>query len=198
MPSFATDAEVVRVVDRGFRAQGATFLEILLDSRLLVLKVQRVVHARRQHPRAEAARRALADAPLEDQLHPVGPPGVEVLAQHFLEEHAAPLRAVEDLGQRELGLQHRHLVAGLRRSLARSLEVFRAITFRTLGTSRGRTNSGSGAERPHERLGATVLAEVEGVQGPVAGRGAAGAGVAQQPAAQGAGLSDTDRCARAG
>ena len=44
-------------------------------------------------------------------MHLVGPAQVQVLADDFLEEDAAGLRSVEDLGQRELGLQDRDVVA---------------------------------------------------------------------------------------
>ena len=54
---------------------------------------------------------ASVDAPVEDQLHVVGPAHVEVLAHHLLEEDP-PLRGpVEDLGQSELGLENRDIVA---------------------------------------------------------------------------------------
>ena len=53
----------------------------------------------------------LRDAPLEDQLHLIRPAQVEVLANHLLEEDAATQRPVQDLGQRELGLEDRYVVA---------------------------------------------------------------------------------------
>ena len=52
---------------------------------------------------------------------------------------------------------------------------------------------GAGPERVHEQLVAAELAKVEGVQAPAAEARAAGAGTAQQPAAQGAGLPDAER-----
>ena len=53
----------------------------------------------------------LGDAPVEDQLHLVGPAQVQVLADDFLEEDAAGQRSVQHLGQGELGLQDGHVVA---------------------------------------------------------------------------------------
>ena len=55
--------------------------------------------------------RALGHATIEDQLHMVGAAEVEVLAHHLLEQHSALHGAVEDLGQRELRLQNRQLIA---------------------------------------------------------------------------------------
>ena len=51
------------------------------------------------------------DPAVEDQLHLVGAAEVEVLADHLLEEQAAVHRPVEHLGERELGLQDRDVVA---------------------------------------------------------------------------------------
>ena len=47
----------------------------------------------------------------KDQLHVIGPADVEVLADHFLEEDAAGGGTVEDLGQGELSLKDRNVVA---------------------------------------------------------------------------------------
>ena len=77
----------------------------------LVIDVQRRGHAFGQHARAKTARRSLGHAPLEDQLHLIGPAQVQVLADDFLEEDAARLRPIEHLGQRKLRLQDRHVVA---------------------------------------------------------------------------------------
>ena len=55
---------------------------------------------------------ALADdAPVEDQADLVGATDVEVVVQDLLEEDPPGHRAVEHLGQRELCLQDRQLVA---------------------------------------------------------------------------------------
>jgi hypothetical protein len=48
---------------------------------------------------------------VEDQADLVGAAEIEVVADQRLEEHAARVRAVEHLGQRELGLQDRELIA---------------------------------------------------------------------------------------
>ena len=57
------------------------------------------------------ARRPAGDPAIEDQLNLLGTAEVEVLADHLLEEQAAVHRPVEHLGQRELGLQDRDVVA---------------------------------------------------------------------------------------
>ena len=55
---------------------------------------------------------ALADdAPVEDQLDLVRAADVEVVADHLLEEDPPGDRRVEHLGQGELGLQDRQVVA---------------------------------------------------------------------------------------
>ncbi len=44
-------------------------------------------------------------AAIEDQLDLIGPTDVEILSDHFLEEHAAGEGPVQDLSQRELRLE---------------------------------------------------------------------------------------------
>src|SRR5207247_8273832 len=53
---------------------------------------------------------AARDASIKDQLHLVRTTDVEILAHHFFEETAARERPIEDLGQRELGLEDRELI----------------------------------------------------------------------------------------
>ena len=48
---------------------------------------------------------------IEDQLHLIGAAEVEILADDLLEEAAAGDGPIEHLGQRELGLQDRELIA---------------------------------------------------------------------------------------
>ena len=99
------------IVDRRLGPQGAALLMILLDPRTLVVDVQRRCYPLGDHAGAEPTRRLLGDPPLEDQLHVIGPADVEVLADHFLEEDAAGGGTVEDLGQGELSLKDRNVVA---------------------------------------------------------------------------------------
>ena len=80
------DAEVARVVDRGLRPQRPPFLVVLFDPGAFVVDVQGGDDALGEHPRAKTARSPLTDAPLEDQLHLVWRPEVQVLADHLLEE----------------------------------------------------------------------------------------------------------------
>src|SRR5207244_2010185 len=91
------DPDVPGVVDRGLGAQRAALLVVLLDARSFVIDMQRGGDARGEDAGAEAAGRAAGDAPAENQLDLIGPPDVEVLADHLLEEDAAGGRAVEDL-----------------------------------------------------------------------------------------------------
>jgi hypothetical protein len=60
---------------------------------------------------------AAVDPPVEDEADLVGAPGVEVVADDLFEEHPPGHRAVQHLGQGELSLQHRALVAVARGSV---------------------------------------------------------------------------------
>src|ERR1700686_2760393 len=60
---------------------------------------------------AESAGGAPAHLAIEYQADLAGTADVEVLADHLLEEDASGHRLVEHLGERELGLQDRELVA---------------------------------------------------------------------------------------
>jgi hypothetical protein len=60
---------------------------------------------------AEAAGGAVGHAPTEDELDLIGAADVEILADDVLEEDAAGDRLVEDLRERELGLEDRDVVA---------------------------------------------------------------------------------------
>ena len=77
----------------------------------LVVHVQRGHDPFGQHPGAEPARGPLGHPPLENQLHLVRPPEVQILADDLLEEGPARLGTIQHLGQRELRLQDRYVVA---------------------------------------------------------------------------------------
>src|SRR2546427_1938602 len=57
-----------------------------------------------QYTRAETARRGADDLARENQLHPVGPPQVEVVADDFFEKLPTGQRPIHDLGEAELHL----------------------------------------------------------------------------------------------
>lgn len=80
------DPEVVRVSERAFGSASPPLLEILFQVEVLVLDVQAGMHPVLDHPRAERPRRLLGHHPIEDQLHPVGPPQIQVVANDFFEE----------------------------------------------------------------------------------------------------------------
>ena len=98
----SADIEVVGVVDHRLGAQGATFLVVLLDARVLVVDVQRRDDPVGYHAGSVPRGRASGDASVEDQLHVVGAAEVEVLAHDLLEEDPSLDGAVEDLRQGEL------------------------------------------------------------------------------------------------
>jgi hypothetical protein len=108
--SFA-NAELVSVVNGGLGAQGALLFVILLDPGALVINVDGGCDAPGEDAGAQAARGAAGDAAVKDQLDLVGPAEIEVLADDLFEKQPAVNRAIEDLGQRKLGLQDRDIVA---------------------------------------------------------------------------------------
>src|SRR5512139_891940 len=105
-----TDLEVIGIVDGRFGPEGLAFLVVLLDLGLLVLHVERGHDPLRQDAGAEAAWGPAGDAAVEEELHLIGPPEVEILADHLFEEPAARERTVEDLGEGELALQDRQVI----------------------------------------------------------------------------------------
>lgn len=105
------DPEVASVVDRGLGPKGAVELVVLLDLGVLVVDVQRWLHAVVEHPGPKPPRGGLDDAAAEEERDAVGPSGVQVVAAHLLEEDPAGKGAVQDLGAGELGLQDGDVVA---------------------------------------------------------------------------------------
>jgi hypothetical protein len=109
------DPEVAGVVDGGLGAKGDSFFVILLDPAGLELDVQRRDDAIGEDPGAEAARcgplAAPDDPPVEDGGHAVGSTEVDVVADDLFEEDPHSNGTVEDLGERELGLKDRDVVA---------------------------------------------------------------------------------------
>ena len=96
-------------------AQGPAFLVVLLDGGVLVVDVQARGDPGGDNPGPEPSRCRVGSAPpqlaVEDEADLVGAADVEVVVQHLFEEDPPGDRAVQDLGQGELGLQHRELVA---------------------------------------------------------------------------------------
>src|SRR6201981_3058184 len=105
------NAEVVSVVDDRLGPQGAVFLVVLLDARVLVIDVQGRGDILRDHPGAKACSRMARYPALEDEFDLLRAAEIEVLADHLLEEQATMHRSVEDLGGGELHLQDRDSVA---------------------------------------------------------------------------------------
>ena len=105
------DLEVEGIVKGGFGAQRTSFFVILLDATPFVIQMQGRGHAFGQDPRKKPPWCAFRDATLEDQLHVVGAPDVQVLANHFFKEDAPREGPVQHLGQRELCLQNGEFVA---------------------------------------------------------------------------------------
>jgi len=105
------NAEIVGVVDGGLGAQGAVFLVVLLDARVLVIDIQGRRHVLSNDAGAETSGGSRRNPAIEDEPDFFWSAEVEILTDDVLEEEAAVLGLVEDLGERELGLQDGNLVA---------------------------------------------------------------------------------------
>src|SRR5215469_2128171 len=105
------DPEVVSVVDGRLGPQGAVFLVVLLDARVLVIDIQGWGDILCDHPGSEAGFRIAPDRAIEDEFDLFGAAEIEVLADHLLEEQTTVQRSVEDLGGGELRLQNRDIIA---------------------------------------------------------------------------------------
>jgi hypothetical protein len=77
---------------------------ILLDPGALVIDVKGGCDLG-EDARAHASRGAAGDAAVKDQRDLIRAAQIEVFADHLFEKQAAVHRAIEHLGQRELGLQ---------------------------------------------------------------------------------------------
>ena len=107
------DVEIRRVVDRGFRAEGALLFEVLLDVRGLVLDVQTGLDAIGDDAGAVAPRRGRRpprDAMRKQQADPVGSPEVQILANDRFEEVAALHGTGKHLREADLHLLQREPV----------------------------------------------------------------------------------------
>src|SRR5262245_41485050 len=107
----SADVEVASVIDGGFGSRGLAFLMLRLYPALLIVYVQRRGDALADDARAEATGCVAHDPAVEHQAHSAGAADIQVLADDFLEEQAPCDRLIEDLSERELGLQDRDLVA---------------------------------------------------------------------------------------
>lgn len=109
------DPEVAGVVDGGLGPQRDPALVVLPDRGVLVVDVQARGDSLGDDSGAEPARggpRSLPDdPPVEDQPDLVRAADVEVVPDHLLEEDPPAHRLVQHLGEGELRLQDRHLVA---------------------------------------------------------------------------------------
>jgi hypothetical protein len=84
---------------------------VLLDPGVFVIDVQGRSYVLRQDAGPEPPRRLAGDLAIEDQLDFLRASEIEVLADHLLEEQPAVQRPIEHLGQGELGLQDRDVIA---------------------------------------------------------------------------------------
>ena len=119
-------------------------------------------------------RGASGDAPVEDQLHVVGTPQVNVLPDDLLEQHPSLDGAVEDLGQGELRLKHGDVVADARRPVGSGERVRQARQpFAQQGVD-PRRRQAVGQALHHRRVGASQDAVVQRLERdvPLGGRSA--------------------------
>src|SRR5215831_3861840 len=101
----AADTKVACVVDGRFGSQCLQQLVILLDTRLLVVDMQRRHDAVGDDAGTETAWCAADDLAVEYQAHLAWPTDVQVLADHLFEKDPPGHRLIEHLGERELRLQ---------------------------------------------------------------------------------------------
>jgi hypothetical protein len=116
------DVEIRRVVDRRFRAEGALLLEVLLHVRRLVLDVETGLHPIGDHARAIAPRRGRRpsrDAVGKQLADALGPPEVQILADHRFKEVATLHGAGKDLREADLHLLEREPMRVAGRAIGR-------------------------------------------------------------------------------
>jgi hypothetical protein len=130
--------------------RGFAVLVVLLDAAVLVVDVQARGHRVGDDPSAEYPWGVASDLPTEDQADLVGAADVEVVSDGLLEKDPPRDRFVQHLGQAELGLQDRELVAVARRAVRRGERVRQPgqpLTQQRVDTVRGQAI----AERLHPR-----------------------------------------------
>ena len=109
------DAEVARLVQRGFRSERSSFLQVLFDLGLLVVQVEVGAGPGGDDLGPEGpwggVLAAQADLAVEDDVHLVRPADVDVVADQLLEEDPPGGGPVQRHGGGELGLLDRQLPA---------------------------------------------------------------------------------------
>lgn len=105
-----SDAEIVGIVEGGLGAQRALLLEVMLDVAALVGDVQTRIDAGGDDAGGEPAGRGPGDLARKEELDVIGPPEVEILADHAFKEFAAAERAIEHLGATDFELENRELI----------------------------------------------------------------------------------------
>src|SRR4249920_1104993 len=101
----AADTKVGGVFDGFFGSKPLQQFVVLLDTRLLIVDMQRGNDAIRDDAGTEPPWGAAVDPAVEDQAHLARPTNVQILADHLFEEDASRHGLVEHLGERELRLQ---------------------------------------------------------------------------------------------
>src|ERR1019366_4620863 len=105
----ALDTEIGGAVHHGLDPEGTAFLQVLLDPRMLVERVDGHLGSPGHHPGGELALGVAADPARKDELDLVGSSDVEVVGDRRLEEGAGPAGGVEDAGAAEFDLAHGEL-----------------------------------------------------------------------------------------
>ena len=105
------DAEVARVVDGGLGSERTSLLEILLDLAVLVVRLQLRLHAVVNDAGAEPTWGAAGDLATEHDLHVVGTPERELVAERELKPVADVVRTREHAGVGEFHLPDREAIA---------------------------------------------------------------------------------------
>ena len=93
----SANTKITRVVDGRFGPESLPLLVVLLDTRLLVIDMQRGDDALGNDTGTESTRRAAVDLAIEDQADLARATDVQVLADHLLEEDAPRHRVIQNL-----------------------------------------------------------------------------------------------------
>src|ERR1700686_845718 len=102
-------SKVVRVAESSFRPAAAPFFEVLPQIEVLIVDVQTWMHIVLDHAGPKLAGRLLRHHTIEDQLHPVRPPQIQVVANNFFEKLTPTQGTVEDLRQADFHLPDRQV-----------------------------------------------------------------------------------------
>lgn len=135
------DAEIFRFAECAFTPLPSVRQPRPSEVKVFAVAVQPGVHTILNHPGAELTRRFLLHHPVEDPLHAIRAPQIQIVADHFFEEVPAAQGTVEDLRQALLHLPDRQVPRILARQCSSRLrETFPKSVRATTGEATGLPN----------------------------------------------------------